>query len=193
MWAIGETLPIGTTLSLPFSISVIAPPPPGGQVLVSIDYVDGLKGLGVPVNNAVSFDGSLVTMIPNNDGLHLMTNSCELRFGIPIFLRADYDGSGLTDLTDAINMLGFLFLGTHPPICLDAADVDNSAILDLTDPITLLQCLFIVSCPEITSSVCKRDPAETFAPGDGRPIQPGVSLGCDQYPNPAFLPGAVCE
>lgn len=167
------------------------PRPPCGQVAVELNYVDGLKGLGVPVNNAVSLDGAIVTMNPNSDGLHLATRSYVLRFGIPIFRRGDYDGSGMADITDAINSLGFLFLGTHPPLCLDAGDVDNRGVLDLTDPIITLECLFLAECPGLLGTVCERDPVESIDPGDGRPIQPAQSLECDTYPSPVLLPAGV--
>jgi hypothetical protein len=56
--------------------------------------------------------------------------------------RGDVNGDGRTDITDAINILGHLFLGQ----CLEceaAADVDNSLNVDITDPINLLTYLFL--------------------------------------------------
>ena len=48
------------------------------------------------------------------------------------FLRGDADATGVLELTDAIRTLGYLFLGTQPPVCFDAADSDDSGILELT-------------------------------------------------------------
>ncbi|HLU49310.1 MAG TPA: lamin tail domain-containing protein, partial [Planctomycetota bacterium] len=60
-----------------------------------------------------------------------------------IFVRGDFDGSSVTNLTDAIGMLGYLFLSGDPPSCPDAADVDDDGSLLLNDPIYLLNYLFL--------------------------------------------------
>ncbi|HLU49173.1 MAG TPA: EF-hand domain-containing protein, partial [Planctomycetota bacterium] len=60
-----------------------------------------------------------------------------------LFVRADADGSGSIDLTDAIRILGYLFLGGEPSRCLDAMDSDDSGSLDLTDGIYPLNYLFV--------------------------------------------------
>jgi hypothetical protein len=59
------------------------------------------------------------------------------------FVRGDATANGALDLTDAIFILGFLFLGGSDPACLDACDVDDGGSLDLTDPIYLLTFLFL--------------------------------------------------
>jgi hypothetical protein len=62
----------------------------------------------------------------------------------PEFLRGDTDGSGLLDLTDAISLLGHVFLGEPALLpCPDAADADDSGALDITDAITILGHLFL--------------------------------------------------
>jgi hypothetical protein len=62
---------------------------------------------------------------------------------LPSFLRGDVDGSGSTNLTDAIAALSFLFLGGAAPGCSDAADVDDDGTITITDPIQLLGYLFL--------------------------------------------------
>ena len=110
------------------------------------------------------------------------------------FRRGDHDGSGLADITDALNLLGFLFLGTTPPICLDASDFDNSGAADITDALILLGHLFLGSpnaLPAPGTTVCGLDP-DTPQPGiDPIPPQDAVTLGCEQYPSESF-PGAAC-
>jgi PKD domain-containing protein/IPT/TIG domain-containing protein/NPCBM/NEW2 domain-containing protein len=60
------------------------------------------------------------------------------------FVRADVDANGQVELTDAINVLGFLFLGNPPQLgCLEAADADASGTVELTDAVYLLQFLFL--------------------------------------------------
>lgn len=48
----------------------------------------------------------------------------------------------MLDLTDAVTILGHLFLGGSIP-CRDAADADNSGDADLTDAIRILWYLFL--------------------------------------------------
>jgi hypothetical protein len=63
------------------------------------------------------------------------------------------------DLSDAVTVLGSLFLGAGPVDCLDAADSDDSGALDITDPIFVLGVLFLGS-GEIPppSAACGTDP-----------------------------------
>ena len=58
------------------------------------------------------------------------------------FVRGDLDANGSHELTDAVRVFGFLFLGDTPPSCEDAADVDDSSEIDVTDGIYLLGFLF---------------------------------------------------
>ena len=59
------------------------------------------------------------------------------------FLRGQVDQSGGIDMTDAIIILRYLFLGEWMPPCLDAADIDDSGFLNITDGILLLNYLFL--------------------------------------------------
>jgi hypothetical protein len=63
------------------------------------------------------------------------------------FRRGDVDGDGTVNITDAISLLGFLFLGSDPPPCLDAADTDDNGRLVLTDAIAILNFLFQSGTP----------------------------------------------
>jgi hypothetical protein len=112
----------------------------------------------------------------------------------PVFRRGDHDGSGRVDLTDPLNLLGFLILGTTPPICLDASDADNSGTLDITDSIKSLSRIFLGLFPgehfPPGREHCGIDPTEALDPdGPGSfPEQPGESLGCNQYPSTTGVP-----
>ena len=60
------------------------------------------------------------------------------------FVRGDANASGRVDLSDAIYILGFLFLGNPTEMaCLDSADIDATGSVDLTDAIYLLHHLFL--------------------------------------------------
>lgn len=109
------------------------------------------------------------------------------------FRRGDHDGSGLADITDALNLLGFLFLGTTPPICGNASDFDNSGLLDITDALILLGHLFLGQPNALPAPGTSCGPNPTTPQPGIPPIPPQEvsDLGCDQYPGPAF-PGAAC-
>jgi RHS repeat-associated protein len=63
------------------------------------------------------------------------------------FVRGDCDQSGRLDITDPITILGFLFLGSASPVCLDACDVDDSERIDISDAIYELSFLFLGGPP----------------------------------------------
>jgi len=58
-------------------------------------------------------------------------------------------GDGSIDLSDAVFLLGHLFLGGETPPCKAACDADSSASLDLTDAIFILGNLFLGGPPPI--------------------------------------------
>jgi hypothetical protein len=97
----------------------------------------------------------------------------ELGDGKPIFHRGDADDNGELQLTDAIRILGFLFLGGAAPTCLDAADADNNGELQLTDAIRILGFLFLGGPA----------PADPGPPGVGAVCGPDddEALGCASY------------
>jgi hypothetical protein len=107
----------------------------------------------------------------------------------PEFRRGDHDGSGLVDITDPLNLLGFLFLGQTPPICEDASDGDNSGALDISDALNVLGFLFLGSFPLNATlpgpNNCGPDPTSEIDPdgAGGFPVQPVVALGCEKYPS----------
>jgi hypothetical protein len=93
----------------------------------------------------------------NNDGLvDVIVNggACERHFApckLSIFLgqsardfvRGDANKDSEVNLSDALGILGYLFLGTKTPACLDSADADDDGIVELTDAVYLLSFLFL--------------------------------------------------
>ncbi len=59
------------------------------------------------------------------------------------FLRGDADKNGATEITDAVVLLNFMFLGGPPAHCEPVADVNDDGALDLSDPVGLLNHLFL--------------------------------------------------
>jgi hypothetical protein len=87
----------------------------------------------------------------------------------PRFLRGDPDASGKVDLTDAVQTLGYLFLGNGPTACLDASDTDDSGKVDLTDAILLLTHLYLGG-----------DPPSAPFPDCGLDPKGKPDLGCEE-------------
>ncbi|MFP6633842.1 MAG: dockerin type I domain-containing protein [Planctomycetota bacterium] len=95
-----------------------------------------------------------------------------------IFSRGDVDSSGLIDLTDAVQILNYLFQGGARPGCMETADVNNDTEVNLTDSVFLLTYLFLGGEPPTTPGPpgfgggCGSDPDAVDSPGD---------LGCESY------------
>jgi hypothetical protein len=58
------------------------------------------------------------------------------------FPRGDANSDGAIDVSDAIYLLSYLFLGGASPLCEDALDVDDRGSLEITDAVYLLDFLF---------------------------------------------------
>jgi hypothetical protein len=59
------------------------------------------------------------------------------------FIRGDFDGSGAVDLSDAVGVLNYLFLGGKDNRCLEAMDANDDSAIDVSDPLSLLYYLFL--------------------------------------------------
>jgi hypothetical protein len=79
--------------------------------------------------------------------------------GAARFLRGDVVDDGKLDLTDAVVIVDYLFVGGAVPPCLKAADVDDSGDIDLTDAVHLLGHLFLGGPPPSSPrGSCGADP-----------------------------------
>ncbi len=77
------------------------------------------------------------------------------------FIRGDADLNGVMELTDAIRILGYLFLGDVLPDCSDAADATDDGVLDITDPIRILSFLYLGGeAPPAPFPSCGLDPTD---------------------------------
>ena len=104
----------------------------------------------------VTFDtpgAYLIEVEVDDHGFQDNTSSAEVEIivtgGAPdgTFRRGDADDSGRLNITDAITILNWLFLGSATPSCTDAADADDNGRNDITDAIQLLQFLFLGGPP----------------------------------------------
>lgn len=105
----------------------------------------------------------------------LVALACACAPGLPrlkadeVFLRGAARGALKIDISDAVLIFGYLFLGGEAPTCLDAADVNDDGKVDLSDGIYDLSYLF-VGGPA---------PAEPF-PSCGIDPTPD-ELGCESF------------
>src|SRR5262245_32489999 len=79
------------------------------------------------------------------------------------FRRGDLDANGKVEITDAVNLLLFLFLGGGTPSCLEAADFDDSGEKpDISDAVNILQFLFLggAAPPAPGPFTCGPDPTK---------------------------------
>lgn len=89
----------------------------------------------------------------------------------PVFRRADTDGDGRLNISDAIFGLSALFLSDFPfPDCVDAADSNDDGMFNLSDAVFTLNSLFLGGPePPAPGTVdCGSDPTED-------------ELGCERY------------
>ncbi|MBI4583204.1 MAG: hypothetical protein HY717_04195 [Planctomycetes bacterium] len=86
------------------------------------------------------------------------------------FRRGDANGDGQADISDAVSILLWLFVGGEKPGCLEAADANGVDGHDISDAVYLLLYLFQAgpSPPEPGPENCGPAPKPAFA--------------CDQYP-----------
>lgn len=78
----------------------------------------------------------------------------------PLFVRSDADGSSTVNITDAIRILGFLFLGAPDSLeCPDAADANDDGKVEVSDAISVLRSLFATgAAPPAPYPYCGIDP-----------------------------------
>ncbi|MEM7235562.1 MAG: hypothetical protein AAF517_25540 [Planctomycetota bacterium] len=89
-----------------------------------------------------------------------------------VFVRGDVNQSGSLEISDAVSLLGYLFLGEQAlATCLDAADVDGNFRVDISDPLFLLNYLFLGG----------RQVPRPFPDCDMNFFRPEKQLGCPTY------------
>src|SRR6185295_6814869 len=88
-----------------------------------------------------------------------------------VFHRGDAHNDGGADLSDAVFILNYLFLGRATPSCMEAADVQNDGKVNIADPTYLLNYLFLGGAPP-TSPGLPPTPCgpDTDLPGSARDL-----------------------
>jgi hypothetical protein len=122
---------------------VVSPEAQPGTVIV-LEPTNGPDGGGVKppllMKNELTHHGDarFVTLFPQTVPGHMAIVD-----DITFFIRGDSNGDGVTNLSDAVHILGFLFLGGPAPSCRDASDADDSGVIELTDAVVILRTLFL--------------------------------------------------
>ena len=113
-------LEITMTIRFPLTVSCV-------PVRLSIEDGAGYNG---PTKNLIILNGRLV---------QAERTTATILVCAPIFFRrGDVNTDGVADISDAVALLSYLFLGGPQTSCLDAADVNNDDALDLADAVFLL-------------------------------------------------------
>jgi PKD repeat protein len=171
---IGSTSPDGTTYTEFARVTLTAPPASmlaglmvsardttgdgtaAEVTFCNIKYSDEASNLE-NCTNGIDDDGDQAIDCADSDCSS--APSCQ---GGGTFHRGDADSNGQLQLTDAIRILGVLFLGQGSISCMDAADADDNGSLQLTDAIRILGVLFlgqgVIPAPGPTSEPCGGDP-----------------------------------
>ena len=152
----------------PCSIRILGEPPwlMGGQV-------DG----GVPT--AVTVEETIVQPLLLGADIVLVGREQSFR-------RGNVNGDGLVDISDALSLLGCLFIRGQPcPECDDAADANDSGRIDVSDSVYILLYLFVGGSPPPPPALCcGADPTDDGLDCAAYPAcDEGRGEGCDDDPS----------
>jgi len=131
-------------------------------------FVESFDTFGNPRNDLLP-DQSL-SLIPDGDptGRFVITQNATPKEGNSadcldvVFRRGDATDDGVTDISDGVFILNFLFSGGSAPGCLDGADSDDNAAIELSDAVRVFAYLFLGGDPppDPGPSICGPDPTE---------------------------------
>lgn len=122
---------------------------PSGQHhrLLNIEYAagpSGTPGEAYPIRYTGTLGSPPIQVLFVVDGFEVDVCTRPGRVSVPgpRFLRADSNGDGVVDISDAMFTLLYLFLNGVEPACLEAANANGSRTLNIADPIFTFQFLF---------------------------------------------------
>ncbi len=132
-----------------------------------VEYVPPELLLDVPEEPEASYLDADLNVIKR---LEVVSQS-KVTIDDPRFVRGDVLGDGAINLSDAIQLLDYLFRGGATPPCLDAADANDDGAVNLSDPVGILAHLF-QGAGDLPgpSGECGEDPT------------PGDRLECASFP-----------
>jgi acetyl esterase/lipase len=125
-----------------------------------------LEGSGLASARYIRIDGLGDEAAGEGRGFDLDAVGCHhlalcLPPALPELRRGDSNADGTPDISDAVAILGFLFLGSTMNDCEDAADVNDDGKVDISDPVRLIGFLFLGSeRPPDPFTACSVDSTE---------------------------------
>jgi hypothetical protein len=130
----------------------------------------GAGGEDVPALTGVSVDE--ITAVPRDEIARFIGT-------LRAFRRGDVNDDGVTDISDPIAALGFLFLGAPDRLaCPKSTDANDDGVIDISDPVLFLSNLFLGGqpIPEPFAN-CALDPTADNLPCDAFTYcpEPGTS------------------
>jgi hypothetical protein len=159
------TIPVGQQLTIAnLKVDVIATQDDSATVAFQ-DFT----GNPVAKNLLVGAEGVTLPLTTQNGTITIQGSTEE-----PLFRRGDTDNNNRLELTDAVRVLSFLFLGTGEITCNEAADADDNGKVELTDAVRILGFLFL-------GQVSPADPGPPPAQCGPDPAGSSAHIGCDSY------------
>ena len=70
-----------------------------------------------------------------------------IALGLAPVSGGDVNGDGQVNITDAVFLLNFLFIGGRTPLCMESADANNDGEVEISDGILILKFLGVSICP----------------------------------------------
>ncbi|MBI4601968.1 MAG: PQQ-binding-like beta-propeller repeat protein [Planctomycetes bacterium] len=147
-------------------------------VALKLDPAQGLLwtarygGSGNQVPSAFAVDDAGNAYLTGGDDGDYLTVKFIAPDALPPFLRGQANGDASLDISDAVAVLQWLFLGAGAPPCRAAANANGDAVVDLSDAVWLLAYLFLGGSP----------PAPPFPACGPGALESDEALGCEAPP-----------
>jgi len=136
--------PVVTESVLSLSLETARNVAEGEEVSGRLAFRSGLRGSGQPVQAYFASDDDSFDACNADEADTTVTF-----LGVPAsgFRRGDVNGDGPVEISDAVGLLCFLFLGCEPLPCPAAADSNDNEEIDLADAVFILNWLFLGGGP----------------------------------------------
>ena len=114
----------------------------GGDLPFGCEFAGDTVGAvsGVPTYNATYF--FTLTCFDSEFPVHEDTMSFMITVTDPPYLCGDADGSGMVTISDAVQLINYIFAGGSAPNPLNAGDADCSGMVTISDAVYLISYIF---------------------------------------------------
>jgi len=160
--------PTGTETVLCINLVGSSAPAEGSDVSGSLRFLNGLKGAGQPVTNAITVEGG-TRNIDNLGTANVKITACLEPVRDCRFVRGNANDDAKVNIADPIWILNELFRAGPATGCPDAADANDDGMVDSADAVYLINHQFLAG-PE---------PTAPYGP---------IPAACDIDPTPDALP-----